>query len=71
MQRDYELKTKLKAPRAVSIRAPLWALLEAIDSLEPQELQQIARHVRERLSASGHAQTDSKVKPACFAGASM
>jgi hypothetical protein len=40
--------------QAVSIRVPMWALLEALDSLEPPESQQIARRVQERLAeASG------------------
>lgn len=40
--------------QSVSVRVPMWALLEALDSLEPPESQQIARRVQERLAeASG------------------
>ena len=40
--------------QSVSVRVPMWALLEALDSLDPPELQQIARRVQERLAeASG------------------
>ena len=37
----------------VPIRVPLWALLEAIDALEPPDLQQIVRRVNERLASFG------------------
>ena len=40
--------------QSVSVRVPMWALLEALDSLEAPELRQIARRVQERLAeASG------------------
>ena len=38
-----------KPERVVSIHVPLWALLEALDLLEPHELQQVAKRARERL----------------------
>ena len=41
--------------RAVPVRVPLWALLEALDVLDPPELQQIAHRVQERLAASSHS----------------
>ena len=40
--------------RAVPVRVPLWALLEALDVLDPPELQQVAHRVQERLTAVGH-----------------
>ncbi len=40
-----------QAERVVSVRVPLWALLEAIDHLQPDELRQVARRVEERLVA--------------------
>ena len=39
------------AERSVSVRIPLWALLEAIDSLDSAELRQVGRRVERRLSA--------------------
>lgn len=44
------------AGRAVPVRVPLQALLEAIDSLEPGDLQQVAERVERRLaSATGQS----------------
>jgi len=37
--------------RAVPVRVPLWALLEAIDHLEPDELIHVVRRAEERLMA--------------------
>jgi hypothetical protein len=37
--------------RVVPLRVPLWALIEAIDHLEPDELRQVARRAEERLMA--------------------
>ena len=42
-----------KPERVVSIHVPLWALLEALDFLEPMELQQVAQRAQERLRVSG------------------
>jgi len=39
--------------RAVPVRVPLWALLEALDALELPELKQVAHRVQERLVAGG------------------
>jgi len=36
----------------VVVRIPFPALLEALDSLEPMELQQVARRVQERLATA-------------------
>jgi len=38
--------------RAVPVRVPLWALLEALDVLEPPELDKVAHRVQERLAAA-------------------
>ena len=37
----------------VSLQVPLWALLDAIDHLPPDELRQVARRADERLVAEG------------------
>lgn len=37
--------------RAVPVRVPLWALLEAIDRLEPDELYQAVQRATKRLAA--------------------
>ncbi len=37
--------------RAVPVRVPLWALLEAIDFLEPEELRQTVERAEKRLLA--------------------
>jgi hypothetical protein len=34
----------------VSLRVPLWVLLEAIDHLDPEALRQVGRRVEERLA---------------------
>jgi hypothetical protein len=39
--------------RAVSIRVPLWALWEAIDHLQPEELRQTVERAEKRLAAVG------------------
>ena len=36
--------------RAVSVRVPFWALLEALDHLEPDELQEAVKRAEERLA---------------------
>ena len=38
---------------SVPLRVPLSALLEALDALEPKELQQVVRHAQERLLTIG------------------
>lgn len=48
---------KRKVGKGVMMRVPLWALLEALDSLEPDELQQVALRARERLMATGNRST--------------
>ena len=50
-----EAYRRRKVERAVPVRVPLWALLEALDALEPDELRQVVRHVEERLGARGNA----------------
>lgn len=40
-----------KAGRVVPVRVPLWALLDALDALEPHELRQVARRAQDRLEA--------------------
>ena len=42
-----------KPERVVAIHVPLSALLEALDFLEPMELQQVAQRAQERLGVSG------------------
>lgn len=39
-----------KAEQPVSLRVPLWVLLEAIDQLEPEALRQVAQRAEERLA---------------------
>ena len=39
--------------RAVPVRVPLWALLEAIDHLQPDELRQAVERAEKRLVAIG------------------
>ena len=43
---------KRAAQPMVVVRIPFPALLEALDSLEPMELQQVARRVQERLATA-------------------
>lgn len=38
-----------ESERVVPVRVPLWALLEAIDRLEADELRQVAQRAEERL----------------------
>ena len=40
-----------RSARSVAVKVPLWALLEALDALEPMELEQLARHIEQRLLA--------------------
>src|SRR5438874_2302636 len=42
---------RMVAERVVAVRMPLWALLEAMDHLAPDELQQVARRAEECLGA--------------------
>ncbi len=44
-------RQRQQSERVVSVRVPLWALLEAIDHLPPDELRQVARRAEERLVA--------------------
>ena len=50
-----EVVRRRMAGRAVPVRVPLWALLEALDSLEPNELRQVAERAEERLATAGRA----------------
>jgi len=51
-----EIRARAQGPaRAIAVRVPLWALLEALDSLDIRDLEQIARRVQDRLAATGHA----------------
>mgnify|MGYP001606889120 FL=1 len=43
-----------RAERPVSLRMPLWVLLEALDNLEPEALRQVAQRAEERLAAVHH-----------------
>jgi len=45
------LRQRRLAERAVSIRVPLWALLEAMDHLEPDDLRQALERAEKRLAA--------------------
>ncbi|MGH2521293.1 MAG: hypothetical protein ACRDH2_02215 [Anaerolineales bacterium] len=49
-ERLREAYHRRKVERAVPVRVPLWALLEALGALEPDELRQVVRHVEERLA---------------------
>ena len=49
-------RQQLQAGRAVLMRVPLWALLEAIDHLEMDELRQAVERAEKRLAAVGGSQ---------------
>jgi hypothetical protein len=55
-KRLYDMYRRRKVERAVPVQVPLWALLEALDTLEPDELRQVVRHVEKRLEASDNSQ---------------
>jgi len=44
-------RQRQQAERVVLVRVPLWALLEAIDHLEPDALRRVTRRAEERLLA--------------------
>jgi hypothetical protein len=44
-----EVREVMQQRKVVVLRAPLWVLLDAIDALDPRDLQQVARHVAHRL----------------------
>ena len=47
------LRAWLRQPKeqVVSLQVPLWALLDAIDHMSPDELRQVARRADERLAS--------------------
>ena len=45
------MRGRRASERAVPVRVPLWALLEALDVLELPELNQVAHRVQERLAS--------------------
>ncbi len=44
-----EVREMVRQRKGVALRVPLWALLDAIDALDPRDLQQVARRVEHRL----------------------
>jgi hypothetical protein len=44
-----EVREVVRQRKVVVLRVPLWALLDAIDALDPRDLQQVAHHVAHRL----------------------
>ena len=44
-----EVREMVRQRKGVALRVPLWALLDAIDALDPRDLRQVARRVEHRL----------------------
>lgn len=47
-----EVREMVRQRKGVALRVPLWALLDAIDALDPHDLQQVARRVENRLESA-------------------
>ena len=44
-----DVRELVRQRKGVALRVPLWALLDAIDALDPRDLRQVARRVDHRL----------------------
>jgi PII-like signaling protein len=54
-----ERKGKIQSESTISLRVPLWVVIEAIDQLEEPVLRQVVQHVEKRLtlvSSAAHAE---------------
>jgi hypothetical protein len=47
-----EVREVVRQRKAVVLRVPLSALLDAIETLDPHDLRQVARHVAHRLASA-------------------
>ncbi len=51
VRRYLERKRKIQSEQSISLRVPLWVVIEALDQMEEPALRQVVQHVEKRLAS--------------------